>query len=115
VKYVIVHHHTEKLVVGQTGRDLLFSTGNLLALVESDLHSLQEEHFQRFKCRPLGLILWGVADRYGVVPPDVEVFEARNWSDCYGFCRDLRPRDSVHVTEEGNRYQQTEWLPVSAA
>jgi hypothetical protein len=41
MKYVVIHNHPEKLVLRQSSRDILFSTGSLLELIESDLHSFQ--------------------------------------------------------------------------
>lgn len=114
MKYVIVHHHPENLVLNQRQRDILFSSGNLLALVESDVAVLQEKHFGQVIHRPLGLILWGVED-LGVAPPDVEVFPASRWHDCYQLCRDSRPRAAGWTTEDGRVVLYREWNPGPAA
>lgn len=115
MQYVIVHHHPENLVLNPRQRDILFSSGNLLALVESAVAVLQEKHFGHVINRPLGLILWGVEDHHGVAPPDVEVFPASRWHDCHELCCNRRPCATGWATEDGRVVRYREWNPGPAA
>lgn len=111
MRFVILHNHPEGLVMSQQQRDLLFSTGNVLAARECAIHSLQREFFQGVVVRPLTLLLWGMADRYGVTDDldGVEWIEVQDWSEAYHLCQEMRPRvqqpDYVHygrvIQEEG--------------
>ena len=66
--YVVLHTHPNHLVLDQMCREQLFSTGNLIGFHEVSLYSLQPEMLTRYTRRPLTVILWGMADRYGVGP-----------------------------------------------
>lgn len=110
-KYLILHNHPEGLVLSQQMRDQLFSTGNVIDVKECSIHSLQPEFFKSITRRPLVLILWGMADRYGVVEKlnDVEVIEVDNYSDTYDYCEDLRPSPDTWVDDNGITHKITYW------
>jgi hypothetical protein len=66
--YVVLHTHGNHLVLDQMCREQLFATGNLVGYEECSTYSLQLEYLRRYTRRPLTVILWGMADRYGVGP-----------------------------------------------
>lgn len=110
MKYVVLHNSPDGLVMSQQQRDLLFSTGNVVDVVECSLHSLQPEFFKRVTRRPLTLVLWGMADRYGVAPTaGVEVFEVDRWGDAHNYCQGLRPHGEDWKDDEGKDHHWTVW------
>lgn len=110
MKYVVLHNNPEGLVMNQQQRDLLFSTGNVVDVQECSLFSLQTEFFKRVTRRPLTIVLWGMADRYGVAEQTgVEVLEAKTWSDAHNYCQGLRPRQEDWTDDEGKPHTWTVW------
>lgn len=86
-RYLILHNHPEKLEIGRRSRELLFSTGTVWDIRECAIHSLQLEFFNDISRRPLTLILWGMADRYGVArDKGVEVVEVNGWNEAFALC-----------------------------
>lgn len=86
VKYVVFHHHPEKLVMSQLQRDLLFATGTVVGVFESPVYSLQEEMLGPYQVRPLTVVLWGMANRYGLGFPGMTIVEVTTWSDARAVC-----------------------------
>jgi hypothetical protein len=116
IKYVVLHTHAEGLIMSQQHRDLFFSTGNVLGVIECDLFSLQEEHIARYLLpgtREIILVLWGMSDRYGIVarhPHIVDCFEAKDWNAAYMYCSHKRPEAKSWVDEEtGQEHPYTSW------
>lgn len=96
IKYVVLHNDPGGLVMSQMQRDLLFSTGNVLGVKECSIHSLQPEFFQEVLYRPLVLILWGMADRYGCAEEKkVGLWEVKSWSEAYQMCQTNIPAISI--------------------
>lgn len=112
----VVLHHASGLEVARSVVEHLFSTGNLLGLIESPLYSFQPEMVKRYTRRPLTVVLWGMADRYGVGPEiGVDVVTAGSSSDVQAI---LEGRRLVKYTrwfqpdEDGPGYMSTTgyWL-----
>ena len=103
----VVLHHASGLEVSRSSRDYLFSTGNLLDLQEQSIYSFQEEMVKRFTRRPLTVILWGMADRYGVGDAiGVEVITLKENASVSDVCSLLENRRLVQYTrwyEPGDR------------
>jgi len=113
LKYVVLHNHPDGLVMNDLQRDLLFATGNVLAVKECCLYSLQPEFFKDIKHRPLAIVLWGMADRYGVAEDlGIQTFEAISWGEAHSYCLNLRLSLEQCEDESGNPDCHVRWEKI---
>jgi hypothetical protein len=106
MKYVVVYRPPQGWDLHQHWRDEIMATGNVLEIRPSSLYSLQftELHLDSITRRPLGVVLFGMADRYdyrlggdkkgerGRKWEPFDVFEAKELSQVELYCSHLRPR-----------------------
>lgn len=61
---VIIHNNLNGLVIGQAAREAYIAMGSILGIEEAHVFSFSMEHIQKYKRRPLVVILSGMKDRY---------------------------------------------------
>lgn len=110
MRYLVLHSDPQGLIMSASMRDLLFATGNVVDVRECCLHSVQPEFFANVSQRPLTLVLWGMADRYGEAErAGLEVVQVDNWGDALAYCNHLWPYQETWTDSGGTVHPMTHW------